>query len=124
MLNQSDLNQFMGTSQYHHHFLNRFVFTDGVKYLAEQANAYWLLDAIASYQQAELLKDSALKYFQVWKLTVAVNPQNPDSKTAQLVCDRDKGDIVVTQNFGVTDFPLPEVSLFLIRKVLMLPSEY
>ena len=118
MLTQSDLNQFCGSGKSYPHFLKRFTYTDGVKYLAEKANAHWLLDAIASYQQ-QLLCDPMLQEFQVWKLTI-----NSDNNTALLVCEKDTDDVVVTQDIPYTDFPLPEVRLYLCTKVLMLPSEY
>ena len=39
---------FTGTQQYYQ--LNRHVvLTDGTRYLADEAGAYWLMDAIASY---------------------------------------------------------------------------
>jgi hypothetical protein len=45
---QSILTQFTGTEHYYR--LNRkCVLTDGTKYLAETAEAYWLLDVAASY---------------------------------------------------------------------------
>ena len=118
MLTQADLSQFRGTDKYYRHFLRKFVFTDGVKYLADTASAHWLIDAIASYQP-QLLSDPMLQEFQVWKLTV-----NSDNNTATLVCERDTDVVVITQNIEFTDFPLPEVRLYLCAKVLMLPSEY
>ena len=118
MLTQHDLNQFRGTDKYYRHFLKQFAYTDGVKYLADTASAHWLIDAIASYQP-QLLSDPMLQEFQVWKLTV-----NSDNNTATLVCERDTDVVVITQNIEFTDFPLPEVRLYLCAKVLMLPSEY
>lgn len=119
MITQSDLAQFTGTTQWYQHWLKRFTYTDGVKYLADQAGAYWLLDAIASHQTRQLLSDSMLREFQIWTLTV-----NLEDKTAKLVCERDTDDVAVTQNIPYTDFPLPEVKLYLTGGVLMLTSEY
>ena len=117
MLNHADLNQFTSTTQYYKHCLRQFIYTDGVKYLAEKANAYWLLDAIASHQP-QLLKDHELKEFQHWKLTMSAD------HTAQLVCFRDTDEPVLAQHIEFTDFPLNEVRLYLVKKVLLLPSEY
>jgi Family of unknown function (DUF6876) len=62
-----NLNQFTGTEQWYRHALNHAVtFTDGAKYVADQAGAYWLLDEIAlaqRYQQA-----ASAEPFQVWRL--------------------------------------------------------
>lgn len=117
MLTQNNLDQFVGTENYYQYWSRQFVFTDGVKYLAQEGGAYWLLDAIASYQP-QLLKDPMLQQFQDWKLTV-----NPDQK-AQLICERDTDDVVVTQNIEFTDFPLTQIRLYLICGILMLVSEY
>lgn len=118
MITQSELNQFSGTGEIYKHWLKAFTYTDGVKYLADQAKAHWLIDAIASHQPP-LLRDEMLKEFQIWKLIV-----NSEDKTAKLICERDTDDVAVTQDIPFTDFPLPEVKLFLVAKVLMLPSEY
>ena len=47
-LNKSDLAQFTGSEQWYRHGLVRSIlFTDGAKYVADKAGAYWLLDEIA-----------------------------------------------------------------------------
>ena len=50
-LTRSDLNQFTGSETWYRHGINRNVlFTDGAKYVADHAGAYWLLDEIAIIQ--------------------------------------------------------------------------
>lgn len=46
----------------------KFVYTEGVQYLAEQAGAYWLIDYVFS-NQYDLY--STIEEFQVWKIKVA-----------------------------------------------------
>lgn len=116
MLTQADLAQFSGTTRYYQHWLRRFVYTDGVHYVAETGGAYWLIDAIASYQP-KLFTDPMLQQFQHWKLKV-------NNQKAQLVCERDTDDVVLTQDIEFTDFPLDEIRFYLVAGVLMLPSEY
>jgi hypothetical protein len=42
-LNKSDLAQFTGSESWYRHGINRAVlFTDGAKYVADQAGTYWL----------------------------------------------------------------------------------
>jgi hypothetical protein len=118
-LNQSDLAQFIGTTTYYQHrpFRN-FYYTDGVKYVAEQGQAYWLLDAIASYQPDPRVKnDPMLQEIQFWKLQVK-------DKAGTLICARDSDDMVLTQEIPYTDFPLSEIRFYFQQGVLMLPSEY
>lgn len=118
MLTQSDLTRFSGTDNYYQHWLRRFVYTDGVRYVAEEGGAYWLIDAIASYQP-KLLKDQMLQEFQHWILNVDLNRH-----AAQLICERDTNDVILTQDIEFTDFPLESVSFYLTQGVLLLPSEY
>lgn len=117
MIERSDLQKFYGTLNYYKHWVNAFVFTDGVHYLQENGAA-WLIDAIASYQTKSWLeKNPELRDFQLWKLVV-----NPD-KSAVLYCKRDEQGVVITQEIEFTDFPLPEFTLYLMGGVLLLPSE-
>jgi len=117
-LREEDLAHFTGTTQWYNHWLG-LLYTDGVRYLAEQGGAYWLLDAIASWQlQPVVQQDQLLQSIQFWKLTV-----NEDC-SAQLICERDQGDVAITQDIPFTDFPLREVRLYCQQGVLLLPSEY
>ena len=47
-----ELGHFTGTMEWHKWSIlyPRFVLTDGAKYLADKAGAYWLMDIIGSYQ--------------------------------------------------------------------------
>src|SRR5512136_632426 len=67
---EANLRHFTGTESYtnlrYAWLRSRFLLTDGAKYLAETAKAFWLMDAIASYQ---MNKQVAAEPFQVWKLT-------------------------------------------------------
>lgn len=123
----ANLEGFIGTEQYYKHPLGLY-FTDGVHYLAEEAECYWLIDAIASYLPE--LKD--LEEFQAWTLT------RNDQGGAVLVCegaDPETGEAVelARQEIEYTDFPLDAVRLYLQHGtidlvtwswVLMLTSEY
>jgi len=55
MLTETDLNTFIGTTGYYR-YLAGLKLTDGVKYLADEAGAYWLLDIICSYQIDEKIR--------------------------------------------------------------------
>lgn len=108
-----NLSNFTGTKNYYRNKNYLFEYTDGIKYLAENGGAYWLLDAIASWQ-----KELDSSRIQFWRLKV-----NSD-KSAVLTCERDSDDIVCEQKIPFTDFPLSEVMLYLCDGVLLLPSEY
>lgn len=116
-LTKIDLNQFTGSEHWYRHAMVRDVlYTDGVKYVAETAGAYWLVDEIALAQRFDRL--IAAEEFQLWKLTV-----NPDH-SAMLVCEDGDGSAVFTKAIEYTDFPLAEISFFLVNHTLLLPGEY
>ncbi len=107
---KNGLNQFHGTENYWKNNLLTFRYTDGVKFLHESCEAYWLLQAISSYKRKE--------HFQAWKLKVK-------DHSAILTMREDTGEPVkVRQEIIFTDFPLPEITLWLIDGILILPSEY
>jgi hypothetical protein len=122
---EENLRQFTGTEKYYSNSVYPFRYTDGIKYLADHAGAYWLLDAIASWQGNPIIKSNwdDLGQIQFWKLKVS-----PDN-SAVLICERDLDEpVVITQRITFTDFPLLEVTLYLCdmksQGVLLLPSEY
>lgn len=108
-LTEADLNMFTGTGKYFKHWLG-IVYTDGVKYVAESAGAYWLIDLVASYRRKEP--------FQVWELTVK------NGKATATMREDSNEPILVCQEIAYTDFPLDYIKLYLIDGVLLLPSEY
>jgi hypothetical protein len=121
------LTQFTGTEHYYRYWGGLSFLTDGVRFVADEAHCFWLLDAIASYQQ-QLARHpderlQFLQFLQFWRLRV-----NTD-KTAVLTCVADSDEPpVVTQQIEMTDFPLPEIQIWVgiegERKIALLPSEY
>ena len=82
-LDEAVLAQFTGSENWYRHGLVRSVrFTDGAKYVADAAQAYWLIDDIAFAQTERVVK---AEEFQVWKLTV-----HPDA-SAGLSCEDGNG---------------------------------
>jgi hypothetical protein len=115
-LTADELSQFTGSENWYRHGINRKVsFTDGAKYLADRAGAYWLLDEIAIIQPYD--RSVAAEEFQAWKLVV-----RPD-RTAALTCDDGNGRIVFRKEIEYTDFPLDEITLWFENNVIYLPSE-
>ena len=112
----SHLKHFTGTEQWYRHALVRnILFTDGAKYVADSAGAYWLLDEIALAQRFE----PAIKAegFQVWKLQVT-------DSAGILTCEDGNGQTVFTKRIPFTDFPGDGVTLWFCNDVIMVPSEY
>lgn len=113
---EGELAHFYGSTEIYRHSFFKMLYTQGIEHLAERAQCYWLLDAIASWQIKTKIKREP---FQIWTLTVN------QKKEAILTCVRDTGaKPLATQRIGHTDFPLPEMKLYLCDGTLMLPSEY
>ena len=121
---QSNITQSIGTTRYIKHFFNKnLVFTDGVNQLRQDADAFWLVDAIASYKRTEL--------FQVWELIV-----NADKSAVLTMKEDSNTPVLVKQEIPYTDFPLEKIKFFVQEGgygtaenwtkclVLMLTNEY
>jgi hypothetical protein len=120
---ENALRQFIGTTRYYAYggFFGKDVYlTDGVKYLAEHARCFWLLDVICSYQGYEKLDQN----FQVWTLNVFSKEEAEKKGYLALVKGRNDTKSIVTQKIPFTDFPLEKIKLYYIDGVILLPSEY
>ena len=121
------LNQFTGTEHYHRYspLFPKMLLSDGVLWLCENADCLWLADAVASHQP-KAMKDASLRDMQFWTLKV----HGESNKSATLTCERDTDDVAITQEIEYTDFPLPEIKLYVGpatedgEMLCYLPSEY
>ncbi|MFP4336414.1 MAG: DUF6876 family protein [Halothece sp.] len=126
---QTQLQQFTGTNFYYQHWFG-LRYTDGIKFLANSAKCYWLIDAIASYQP-QLQQIPMLRQFQLWVFVVGNNHEfiqpKPENQ-AVLTCWEDTPKLgikpAITQQIPYTDFPLPKLYLYVESQVLLLPSEH
>lgn len=119
-------------TKYLHMFGRRnrnMLFTEGVKDVADAAEAYWLIDAIFSYYAANqnfkrlLETNERLQGMSFWTLTV-----NAD-RSAVLTCVEDTDmKPVVKQQIEYTDFPLDEIKFYMeydgSAYTLLLPGEH
>lgn len=108
------LANFTGTEEYFTHYLGRITYTEGVKYLADKTESYWLINIVASYQSGEIKKIP----FQLWTLTVK------DEEGEVTMRNDNDNPVQIRQKIKYTDFPLDVIKLYLINGVLMLPNEY
>jgi len=112
---KAELAGFTGTTQYYESPLG-LLFTDGIKHLADRVGAYWLIDAIASWQPKARKIDPE---FQLWELAV------DHDRRAVLSFRRDDGlPTHIQQKIEYTDFPQGHIRLYVERGVLLLPSEH
>ena len=114
------LRNFYGTEHYYRH-MPGLVITDGVKFLADNAGCYWLLDMVWSY--LPMLRKSRDTFFVV---RYAGTPG--ESGLFSVTDDIPANQTYAQQAIEHTDFPLDEIVLYLSATeeefVLMLRSEY
>lgn len=118
-LTKADLAGFTGSETFYRHSLNRrFLYTDGTKFFAEQAGAYWLLDIIATELHGLCFKEGFLSI----RLEVA------NSKAVVSAGDGNGNDLW-SKPIDWTDCPEGLWKFFMApgdetHSVVMLPSEY
>ena len=116
----AQLSQFTGTISYYR-LTSNIVLTDGTRYLADKAGAYWLMSAIASYLPA--LTDQ--EDFVLAKLQVT---RSYNTTSGLLTLDDGNDHILAKQFIEYTDFVLDKIKLYACWTgdfwVIMLPSEY
>ena len=117
----SNMAQATGTEGYHRFSIlfRKTVLTDGVMQLCKDAECFWLMDIIGSYQHKLLPKED----FQVWTHTV-----NSGAISGVVVATDGNDKELVRQELEYTSFPLDEIKLFVQYngelQVIMLPNEY
>lgn len=116
----SELQKFSGTEHYYTSTFKKLLLTDGIHYLREQANCYWLIDIVESVQHLNNIKHNDA--FIVWKIE-----KHKDSDKATVTAWNDtpySSDILYKQEIAYTDFPLEELEFYQCGNVLLLKSEY
>jgi hypothetical protein len=112
----ADLANFTGSENWYQHWLGKSLYTDGARFVADRAGAYWLLDEIVTNQTRPKIK---AEEFQVWTLKVDL-----EKHKGVLTCDDGNGNVVFSKRIEFTDFPLPEIKLYCTDGTILLPSEY
>jgi hypothetical protein len=107
------------------HRLSGLLYSEGVRYVAEKAGAYWLIDAIFSHVRFSKTEQKT-GGFECWRLKLL--PEGSVNK-AILTCDDGNGRVVCKQLIPFTDFPFGdgvndrEFKLYRENGLLLLPQE-
>ncbi|MEZ7494344.1 hypothetical protein QO206_02525 [Leeuwenhoekiella aequorea] len=96
-------------------------YTEGVKYLAEAANCYWLVTDVMVMAKT-LRKKSAFLVIYFNRLSEEL--QQKQNTEAQITYGDGNGTIPYQQDYKFSDLPLDELRLFFVQDTLMLPGEY
>ena len=117
---QSDLKQFNGSGgivRHLHPGITPMFITEGCNYVRNECKAFWLFDAILSYQDDKLLWNVG---FQIWTLE-----EQQNDLTWLLTCKEDSNKPnIIRQKIEYSDFPLEKLVVWVIDRVALLPSEY
>jgi hypothetical protein len=118
---KAELQHFIGSETFYKIPLIGTRFTDGIKYLADAAECFWLVTDASVI--AKSLMDKS--YFITVDFKRLSEKEREESQCEALINYSDgNGHIFETHKYHVTDFPLDELRLFFIDGTLMLPSEY
>lgn len=118
-----ELNHFTGSEVFYQHWISQMCYTDGVRYLANKTDSYWLIDELAFVILPRLLKENKDKFYSI-KLLV-----NSDQSAVISISDGNNN-IYLDHSIKWTDFPIVEepVQFYLCASgsyyCLMLPREY
>lgn len=104
-----------GSENFYRHTITGFMYTDGVRELAEACKAYWLIDLIFSHQYIKRVKQES---FQVWDLKRVKENQ------FSMICTDGNYNHVTSQQLPFSDFPYDIATVWLVDGCLLLPSEY
>ena len=112
----SELDGFTGTEQYYKSTFRKLNLTDGINFLRNKLNCYWLIDIIESVQNLKEIQEN--KEFILWKIEVKDGGFIVTSRSDT------NSPILYKQKGGYTDFSLKEFEFYQIGDVLLLKSEY
>ncbi|QDO95295.1 hypothetical protein FNB79_15385 [Formosa sediminum] len=118
---EASLNQFTGSMRCYKMTLSDSVITEGIKYLAENGRCFWLISD-ASIVAKNLMDKSHFITIDFKRLCEA--EQKRQGYEAHIVYSDGNDNILETQTYRVTDFPLQKIRLYFVNNTLMLPSEY
>ncbi len=118
---KNDLQQFSGTTVFHLMPTVKSRFTDGLKYLCEVARCYWLIS------DATIVCDSlkTKSYFITVDFKRFSKKEQVQEQCEAIIYYSDgNNNVLQSQKYQTTDFPLDELRLFYVNDTLMLPGEY
>ena len=115
------LQHFHGSEMYYQIPLIRTRFTNGLQYLAQVAECFWLITDTSVI--AKSLLDRSY-FITIDFKRLSKEEQDSTGYEAEIIYSDGNGTILETHRYHVTDFPLDELRLYFVDDTLMLPSEY
>ena len=118
----NELRNFSGTESYHKFsILSNMVLTDGMNFLCQNTESFWLMDIVSSVQHLKKIVDN--KEFIVWRIKL-----NENDKGFVVEAYRDspfnQANLLYQQFGGYYDFPISYLEFYQCENVILLKSEY
>lgn len=107
---------FIGTMEYYPTAFKKMKLTDGIQWLCESAESFWLVDLVESY----FLTDPKIRNnpFLIWRIVVK-------DKSAVVDAREDTNEKpLISQEIPYTDFPLDQFEFYQEGNVILLKSEH
>ena len=118
---KEQLAQFNGSQRIFTLPLCRTRYTEGIQYLAQTANAFWLLTDASVMGKS--LRDKSRFITIDFKRYSPAEVETHDYDAVITYTDGN-GTVLALQQYHFTDFPLEQIRLFFVDNTLLLPSEY
>lgn len=113
---EENLRHYCNGTEYCYQIYPNVLLTDGIKFICDTAQSYWLIDTIFALQNEAKVKNEP---FQVYELKV-----NIETESAELKVTDGNDNVLYTQHIPYTDFPLNKFICYYTDDVVLLPSEY
>ncbi len=118
---RNNLKTFTGTEMFYRIPLIGTKYTDGVKYLAEVAECFWLVTDVSVIAKS-LMNRSQFITIDYKKLSE--EKQDAIGYESIIEYSDGNGNVLEAHRYHSTDFPLDTIRLFFTNGTLLLPSEY
>ncbi len=118
---KESLQHFNGTEMFYKIPLIGTRFTDGLKYLADVAECFWLIT------DTSVIAKSLMNRSEFVTIDFKRLPKEKQDFTgyeAEIIYTDGNDNLLEKHGYRVTDFPLDELRLFFVNDTLMLPNEY
>ena len=99
--------------------LLRTRFTDGLKYLANVADCFWLITDTSVIAKSLMNRSEFIDFKRL-----SEEKQDFTGYEAEIIYTDGNDTVLEKQGYLSTDFPLDELRLFFVNDTLMLPNEY
>ena len=115
------LQYFHGSEMFYQIPLIRTRFTNGLKYLANVAECFWLITDVSVIAKSLLNRSH---FITIDFKRLSEEEQDYTGYEAEIIYSDGNGNIFEIHRYNFTDFPLDELRLYFVDNTLMLTSEY